>query len=146
MKNDHQPLAPYWDQKKKKNKSDLNLLTLSEECFSSTHLSHDQDRKTCWPWVRNAHLPLFPIERAKLPIFKMITKVLLFALALPLCVIFFVLWWRFWYTIKMMADVESILNDNELFADTNDIPKESIESHRERECSKTAKSKYKLTY
>ena len=46
----------------------------------------------------------------------------------------------------MMANVESILNDNELFADTNDISKESIESHRERECSKAAKGKYKLTY
>ena len=33
-----------------------------------------------------------------------------------------------------MTDVESILNDDEFFADTVDTPKEGIEQHKKREC------------
>ena len=33
-----------------------------------------------------------------------------------------------------MADIEKILNDNEIFGDTADTPKEGIEQHKKREC------------
>lgn len=51
---------------------------------------------------------------AKLPIKKMITDALLLALKLPKYVIFSVIWWRFWHVIKMMADAENLLTDDEL--------------------------------
>ena len=40
-----------------------------------------------------------------------------------------------------MADPEKMLNDEEFFADTVDIPKEGVEQHRKRECLKGAISK-----
>ena len=43
----------------------------------------------------------------------------------------------------MMADVESILNDEEFFGDTVDTPKEGVEQHRKRECLKDVISKGK---
>ena len=43
-----------------------------------------------------------------------------------------------WYVIKMMADVENTLNENEFFEDTVDTPKEGVEQHRKRECLKDA--------
>ena len=43
-----------------------------------------------------------------------------------------------------MVDVESILNDDEVFADTVDTPKESIDQHEKRQCLKGALSKGKL--
>ena len=45
-----------------------------------------------------------------MPIKKMITEVFLI---LPLYLIWFFIWWRFRHTIKIMADVENILNDDE---------------------------------
>ena len=36
----------------------------------------------------------------------------------------------------MMADVENILNDEELFGNAVDTPKEGVEQHRKRECLK----------
>ena len=50
----------------------------------------------------------------------------------------FVIWWRFQHVIKVMVDVENILNDDESFGDTVDTPKEGIEQHRKRECLKGA--------
>ena len=47
---------------------------------------------------------------AGLPIKKIVTKVLLI---LPLYVILFVVWLGFWHVIKIMADVENILNHEE---------------------------------
>ena len=55
----------------------------------------------------------------------------------------FVIWWRFQHVIKVMVDVENILNDDESFGDTVDTPKEGIEQHRKRECLKGAISKGK---
>ena len=40
-----------------------------------------------------------------------------------------------------MADPEKMLNDEEFFADTVDIPKEGVEQHSKRECLKGAISK-----
>ena len=48
----------------------------------------------------------------------------------------FVIWWRFRHVIKIMADVENILNDEEFFGDIVDTPKEGAEQHRKRECLK----------
>ena len=53
----------------------------------------------------------------------------------------FVMWWRFQYVIKIMADIENILNDLGLFGDTVDTPKEGIEQNRKRECLKSIISK-----
>ena len=36
-----------------------------------------------------------------------------------------------------MADVENILNDNQIFGDAIDTSKEGIEQHRKRECLKS---------
>ena len=43
-----------------------------------------------------------------------------------------------------MTDVESILNDDEFFADTVDTPKEGIEQHKKRECLKSTIGKGKV--
>ena len=42
-----------------------------------------------------------------------------------------------------MADVENVLNDDEFFEDTVDIPKEGIEQHRKWECLKSVINKGK---
>ena len=55
-------------------------------------------------------------------------------LLLPFHVILFVIWWRNQPVIKMMTDVESILNEDEFFADTVDTPKEGVKQHKKREC------------
>ena len=73
----------------------------------------------------------------------MITEVLLLALALPLYVILFIKWLQFQHVIKMMPDVENIVNFNEFFADAVDRLKEGVEQHRKRECLKNAISKNK---
>ena len=67
----------------------------------------------------------------------MITEVLLI---LSLYLILFLIWWRFQHTIKIMTDVESILNDDEFFGDSVDTPKEGIEQHKKRECHKQRQS------
>ena len=46
--------------------------------------------------------------------------------------------------IKMVADVEYILNDGEFFGDTVETPKEGVEQHRKRECLNVAISKDKV--
>ena len=61
----------------------------------------------------------------------MITEVLLI---LPLYLILFLMWWRFRHLIKIMADVENILNNDDFFGDVADTLKEGIEQHRKREC------------
>ena len=48
-------------------------------------------------------------------------------LILPLYLILFFIWWRFRHLIKIMAAVGDILNDNELFGDVADTPKEGID-------------------
>ena len=58
---------------------------------------------------------------SKVSINKIITEVLFI---LPL------------YLIKIMADVENILNDDEFFTDNVDTPEESIEQHKNQECLK----------
>ena len=71
-----------------------------------------------------------PIEKKK----KKITEVLLI---LPLYLTLFLIWWRFRHVIKMMANVENILNDEDFFGEIVDTPKEGIEQHRKRECLKS---------
>ena len=44
----------------------------------------------------------------------------------------------------MMAYVESILNEENFFADTVNAPKEGIEQYRKQECLKSAISKEKV--
>ena len=61
----------------------------------------------------------------------MITEVLL--LILPLYLILFFIWYRFQHLIKIMAHVGDILNDDEVFGDVVDTPKEGMEQHRKRE-------------
>ena len=68
------------------------------------------------------------------------TKVLLI---LPLYLILFFIWYQFRHLIKIMADVEDILNDNEFFGDVVDTPKEGIEEHKKRECLKSVIDKTK---
>ena len=68
----------------------------------------------------------------KVPIKKM--EVLLI---LPLYLTLFLIWWRFQYVIKALADVENMLNDDDFFGDTVDTPKEGIGQHRKRECLKS---------
>ena len=65
-------------------------------------------------------------------------------LILPLYLILLFTCWRFRHLIKMMTDVESILNDDEFFADTVDTPKEGAEQHKKRECLKGAIRKGKV--
>ena len=60
----------------------------------------------------------------------MITKGLLI---IPLCLIWFVISCRFWCIIKVMADVESVLNNDEFFGHTTDTLKAGIEQHTKRE-------------
>ena len=69
---------------------------------------------------------------------KVITEVLLI---LPLYLILFFIWWRFKPVIKIMGDVENILNDNDFFGDVVDTPKEGIEQHKKRECLKSVINK-----
>ena len=68
-----------------------------------------------------------------LAISKMITEVLL---TLPLYLILFLIWLRFRHVIKIMSDVENILNDDDFFGDSADTPKEGIEQYKKRECFK----------
>ena len=65
-------------------------------------------------------------------------------LILPLYLIWFFIWWRFPYLIKIMADVENILNDDEFFGYFVDTPKEGTQQHRKRECLKSVISKGKV--
>ena len=53
----------------------------------------------------------------KLSIKKIIIVVLL---TLPLYLTLFFIWWQFQDVIKIMADVENILNDDKFFGDTVD--------------------------
>ena len=53
----------------------------------------------------------------------------------------FAIWWRFRHAIKMMADIEKMLNEDELFGNAGDTPKERVEQHRKRECLKGATNK-----
>ena len=47
-------------------------------------------------------------------------------LILPLYLILFFICWRFRRLIKIMDDVQNILNDDEFFSDVVDTPKEHI--------------------
>ena len=69
-----------------------------------------------------------------LAINKMITEVLLI---LPLYLILFLISLRFRHVIKIMGDVENILNDDDIFGDSVDIPKEGIEQDKKRDCLKS---------
>ena len=71
----------------------------------------------------------------------MITEVLFM---LPLHLTLFLIWLRFRHVIKIMSDVENILNDEEFFGDTVNTPKEGVEQHKKRECLKSAISKGKV--
>ena len=55
----------------------------------------------------------------------MITEVLLI---LPLYLILLLTWWRFRHKIKIMADVENTLNDDEFFGDTVIHQKKALSS------------------
>ena len=65
-------------------------------------------------------------------------------MTLLLYVILFVICCKFSYVIKMTSVVENILNDNEVFADAVDIPKQSFEQKRKRKGLEGAISKEKL--
>ena len=70
----------------------------------------------------------------------MITEVLL---VLPLYLALFHLWLRFQHVIKMMTDVESILNHDEFFADPVDALKmvlAALETRMFKRCSKQRQS------
>ena len=54
---------------------------------------------------------------AKLPIKKMITEVLLI---LPLYLIWFFIWWRFRHLIKITADAQNTLNNDNFSGDIVD--------------------------
>ena len=41
------------------------------------------------------------------------------------------------HLIKIVADVQNILNDDEFFGEIVDTPKEGIEQHKKRECLKS---------
>ena len=70
---------------------------------------------------------------AKLPLQKVISELLFL---LSLYVKLFVTWWRFCLAIKMVADVEIILNEDKFFAQSNDTPEVGAEQHRKQECLK----------
>ena len=53
------------------------------------------------------------------------------------------MWWRFRHVIKMMADVENILNDEEFLEILFYTPKKGAEQHSKQECLKGAISKDK---
>ena len=59
----------------------------------------------------------------------MITEVLL---VLPLYLILFHTWWRFRHLTMIMAHVENILNNDDVFGDFVNTAKEGIEQHRKR--------------
>ena len=65
-------------------------------------------------------------------------------LILPLNLIWVFIWWRFPHLIKIMADVENMLNDDEFFGYFVDTPKEGTQQHRKRECLKSVISKGKV--
>ena len=64
-------------------------------------------------------------------------------LILPLYLILFLIWWQFRRLIKIMTDVENMLNDHDFFGHVIDTPREGIEQHRKRECLKGVISKGK---
>ena len=70
----------------------------------------------------------------------MITEVLLI---LTLYMMLFLIWWQFRRVIKAMADVENMLNDDDVFGDSVDTPKKGIEKQRKRECLSSVISKGK---
>ena len=76
--------------------------------------SSNEDTTTKWITTTNItkiSLEVFPSKVTSLELFyfkKMITEV---SLLLPLYLILFIICWWFRYLIKMMADVEDILND-----------------------------------
>ena len=70
----------------------------------------------------------------------MIAEVLLI---LPLYLILSLIWWRFRHLVKIIADVENILNNDDFFGDSVDTPKDGIEQHKKRECLKSLTSKGK---
>ena len=70
----------------------------------------------------------------------MVTETLL---VLSLYLTLFLIWWRFRYLIKAMANAENILNDDDFFGDTVDTPKEGTEQHKKQECLKSVTSKGK---
>ena len=63
----------------------------------------------------------------------MITEVLL---VLSLYLILFFIWWQFRHLIKIMADVGELLNDDEIFGDAADAPKEVLSSTENKSVSK----------
>ena len=71
----------------------------------------------------------------------MITEVLLILL---LYLILFLIWWRYRHLVKVIADVENILNHDDFFGDTVDTPKGGTEQHRNRECLKSVISNGKV--
>ena len=64
-------------------------------------------------------------------------------LILPLYLIVPFIWWRFWYLIKIVADVGNILNDDDFLGDVLDTPKEGIVQYKKRECLESVISKGK---
>ena len=70
----------------------------------------------------------------------------MFAWVINIAIILILLfiWWRFLHVIKEMTDNESMLNDDQFFADTVDTPREGIEQHKKGEYLKSTISKGKV--
>lgn len=68
--------------------------------------------------------------KTRLSIKKMITEVLLLALALPLFVILFAIQRTILHAIKMISDAENISDEDEIFTDVIDTPKEGVKQHK----------------
>ena len=76
----------------------------------------------------------FLFSSSKAPFKKMFTEVVLI---LPLYLTLFFIWWQFRHVMKIMSDVENILND------VADTPKEGIEQHEKQKSLESVISKGK---
>lgn len=62
-------------------------------------------------------------------------------IVLPRYVALFLIWWKFRHVIKMIADIENILNNDDISVVTINIQKKGVEQHRKREYLKGGISK-----
>lgn len=62
-------------------------------------------------------------------------------IVLPRYVALFLVWWKFRHVIKMIADIENILNNDDISVVTINIQKKGVEQHRKREYLKGGISK-----
>ena len=84
-------------------------------------------------WTTTTQKPHWRFSQAKYHCweFSILDKMITEVLALPLYLTLFFIWYWFRYLIKIIADVEDILND-EFFGDVVDTPKEGTEQHKKK--------------